>query len=236
MEKAIVLLSGGLDSATTLYYAKEKGYACHCLIFDYGQRHDKEIRLAQSLAKKNHCPHQTVKFRLPWKGSALVDKTISLPENRVNIPDEIPVTYVPGRNIIFLSFAASFAESIGAETIFIGANFVDYSGYPDCRPEFYRAYNQAILTGLKAGVEGKKIQVKTPLIKMSKADIIRLGTRLNVPYHLTWSCYKGGKNPCGKCDSCLLRAKGFEEAGRREPLLATTVFGNKKKTVSKKRK
>lgn len=219
MKRAIILLSGGLDSATVLYYAKSKGYECSCLIFDYGQRHAKEIRLASQLAKQSQCPYHIVAFGLPWKGSALLDKTVQLPANRKNIPDEIPVTYVPARNIIFLSFAASFAETIGAKTIFIGANSVDYSGYPDCRPEFYRAYDEVLRTGLKAGSQAKRIRVATPLIKMSKAEIIRLGTKLNVPYDLTWSCYKGGARPCRSCDSCLLRAKGFEEAGRADPCL-----------------
>ncbi|MCR4337903.1 MAG: 7-cyano-7-deazaguanine synthase QueC [Candidatus Omnitrophica bacterium] len=215
MKKAIILLSGGLDSATTLYYAKNQGYQTSCLIFDYGQRHRREIQQAIKIAKASHSDYKIVKINLPWQGSALLDKKIALPRNRQNIPKGIPVTYVPARNIIFLSFAASYAEAAGAQTIFIGANAIDYSGYPDCRPNFYQAYQKVLNLGLKAGVEGKTIRVKTPLIRKTKASIIRLGLRLSVPYHLTWSCYQGGARPCGVCDSCILREKGFEEVGRR---------------------
>jgi len=133
------------------------------------------------------------------------------------VSGEIPVTYVPARNIIFLSFAASCAEAIGARSVFIGANALDYSGYPDCRPEFFDAYQNVLNKGLKAGVEGKKIKIHTPLLRKTKAQIIRLGKQLNVPYEVTWSCYKGGKKPCGVCDSCMLRAKGFKEAGLADP-------------------
>jgi len=218
MKKAIILLSGGLDSATTLYYAKKKGYGVSCLIFDYGQRHRKEIKQAIQVAKYSQSAYQLVKITLPWKGSALLDKGMTLPQDRDIIPDEIPVTYVPARNIIFLSFAASYAEAIGAQDIFIGANAVDYSGYPDCRPEFYLAYQEAIKRGLKTGVNGRPIKIHTPLIKKTKAQIIKLGLRLNVPYQLTWSCYRGAKYPCQKCDSCLLRWKGFRELGINDPL------------------
>jgi 7-cyano-7-deazaguanine synthase len=213
------LLSGGLDSATTLYYARQRGYRTHALVFDYGQRHRKEIRLAVKLAGRSHTPVQRVKIPLPWRGSALLDTSIPLPENREVIPREIPVTYVPARNIIFLSFAASFAEAVGARDIFIGANAVDYSGYPDCRPEFYAAYHEVLRQGLKAGVEGRGVRIHTPLIRKTKAQIIRLGIRLGVPYELTWSCYQGARRPCGKCDSCLLRAKGFVQAGVVDPAL-----------------
>lgn len=217
--KAVILLSGGLDSATTLFYAQKKGYKIFCLIFDYGQRHRKEILQAVKLARAMKSEYKIVKIRLPWGGSALIDKKISLPKNRQNIPKEIPVTYVPARNIIFLSFAASYAETVGASTIFIGANAVDYSGYPDCRPEFYQAFQLAMKCGLKTGVTGKPIKIQTPLIRKSKADIIRLGRRLKVPYELTWSCYSGGKKPCGVCDSCLIRAKGFSQAHLPDPHL-----------------
>lgn len=211
--RAVVLLSGGLDSATTLFFAKARGYKVYCLIFDYGQRHRKEISQAAKLAKVSKSKYTIVKLGLPWGGSALLDKKMSLPQNRQNIPKEIPATYVPARNIIFLSFAASYAEAIGASAIFIGANAIDYSGYPDCRPEFYRAFRAVMRHGLKTGAEGKPIRVETPLIRMTKAQIIRLGRRLKVPLDLTWSCYAGGRKPCGVCDSCLLRAKGFQEAG-----------------------
>lgn len=212
MKSAIVLLSGGLDSATTLYEAKANGYQVHALIFDYGQRHKKEIKCAVALAKRAHCPYEIVKISLPWKGSALLDKTIKVPHQRRLDAKDIPVTYVPARNIIFLSFAASYAEAIGAQVIFIGANAIDYSGYPDCRPDFFAAYAKVLEKGLKTGVQGKKIRVETPLIRLSKAQIIRRGIKLGVPYNLTWSCYTGQKTPCGRCDSCRLRQKGFEEA------------------------
>ncbi len=216
MNKAVVLLSGGLDSVTTLYYAKAKGFAAHALIFDYGQRHKKEIACAVAVAKKAKCAYEVVKIALPWKGSALLDKKIKMPHHRRLDAKDIPVTYVPARNIIFLSFAASYAEAIGAKKIFIGANAIDYSGYPDCRPDFFAAYAKVLAKGLKTGVQGHRISVETPLIRKTKAQIIRLGLSLKVPYGLTWSCYTGGKRPCGQCDSCRLRAKGFEQAGIRD--------------------
>jgi len=220
MKKAIVLLSGGLDSATTLYLAKAKGFKCNCLIFDYGQRHDREIDSAKKIAKKAGCSWQIIKIKLPWKGSALLDKKINLPGGFANrAKEKIPFTYVPGRNIIFLSFALSFAESVGAKDIFIGAHAQDYSGYPDCRPEFYRAFSKVISTGTKAGVEKKPIKIETPLINKSKAQIIKLGLKLGVPFELTWSCYHGGARPCEKCDSCYFRIKGFKELGKTDPLL-----------------
>jgi len=218
MEKAVVLLSGGLDSATVLHIARRRGYRTFCLIFDYGQRHRKEIRQAVKIAVRSRSPYQIVRISLPWGGSALLDKKRKLPQNRKIIPAVIPSTYVPARNIIFLSFAASYAEAINADAVYIGANAIDYSGYPDCRPEFTRALQKAFERGLKTGHEGKSIKIHAPLIRKSKAQIIKLGLGLQVPYHLTWSCYQGGRKPCGKCDSCLLRKKGFEEAGIADPL------------------
>jgi 7-cyano-7-deazaguanine synthase len=215
--KAVVLLSGGLDSATTLFFAKAKGYDAHCLIFDYGQRHRKEIKQAKEIARAAGCDYRLVKIVLPWQGSALLDKKIPLPTHRDIVPDEIPATYVPARNIIFLSFAASYAEAIAGRAIFIGANAVDYSGYPDCRPEFLASYEEMLRRGLKTGVERKPVKVVAPLIAKTKADIIRLAVRLNVPLALTWSCYRGGQRPCGVCDSCLLRQKGFAEVGIVDP-------------------
>jgi len=208
-KKAVVLLSGGLDSAVTLYFAKSNKYECRVLIFDYGQRHRREIEAGKRVARRAGVKFEVIRISLPWKGSSLLDKrNISRSKG-----SGIPSTYVPARNIIFLSFALSFAEACGASAIFIGAHAQDYSGYPDCRPEFFRAFNKVALTGTKTGVEKKGIEIKTPLINMGKADIIRLGNRLKVPFELTWSCYKGGRTPCGKCDSCHYRNKGFKEAG-----------------------
>lgn len=208
--KAIVLLSGGLDSATALYYALSQGFDCRCLIFDYGQRHCRELEGAKRIAKIARCEYRVIKIDLPWKGSALLDTRL-----RVKRSSGIPNTYVPARNTIFLSFALSYAEAIGATAIFIGAHAQDYSGYPDCRPEFFRAFAQVIRTGTKE----KRISVRAPLLNKHKSEIIRLGIRLGVPFAHTWSCYLGGKRPCGTCDSCRYRAKGFREAGARDPIL-----------------
>lgn len=214
------MLSGGLDSAVTLYFARKNGFEPLCLIFDYGQRHKREIVSARRIALKAGCKFEIVKINLPWNGSALLDKKMKLsvskpqpPGSRLQAPSHIPTTYVPARNIIFLSFALSYAEAIGSETVFIGAHAQDYSGYPDCRPEFFKAFARVIKTGTKAGVEKRNIRVIAPLLNKNKADIIRLGSYLGVPFKLTWSCYFGGKTPCGKCDSCYYRAKGFKEAG-----------------------
>ncbi|MBF0504764.1 MAG: 7-cyano-7-deazaguanine synthase QueC [Candidatus Omnitrophica bacterium] len=212
MSKAVILLSGGLDSSTTLYHAAFRGHDCHCLIFDYGQRHKKEIIQAKAIAQSRGCQSVCVKISLPWKGSALLDFKMAVPQNRALDARGVPVTYVPARNIIFLSFAASYAEAIGARSIFIGANAVDYSGYPDCRPEFIRAFQAMLKRGLKSSLEGKNIKVCTPLIHLSKAQIVKLAVKLEVPLELTWSCYNAGAAPCGTCDSCRLRAQGFAQA------------------------
>ena len=218
MNKSIVLLSGGLDSATTLYQAQSRGYNCHALIFDYGQRHRKEIRCAIAIARRAKVPYEVVTISLPWKGSALLDKKMALPKNRSLIATNIPITYVPARNIIFLSFAASYAEAVGAQAIFIGANAIDYSGYPDCRPKFFKALAEALNRGMKSGVQGRRLKIETPLVHLSKAQIVRLAIKLGVPLNLTWSCYSGGKKPCGVCDSCRLREKGFAEFGVGDPI------------------
>ncbi len=220
MNKAIVLLSGGLDSAVTLAVAKKQGFKCFCLIFNYGQRHAREINSAKKIAQAAGCEYKVVKIELPWKGSSLLDDTIKLAQN-VLMEDKsnIPATYVPARNIIFLSFALSYAETIKAKAIFIGAHQQDYSGYPDCRKEFFRAFKPVIAAGTKTGVQKGKIRIVTPLLDKRKAEIIKLGASLGVDFGLTWSCYHGGNAPCGKCDSCHFRKKGFEVSGMRDPLL-----------------
>jgi 7-cyano-7-deazaguanine synthase len=231
MKKAVVLLSGGLDSATALYWAKHEGYQCFCLTLDYGQRHKKEIIYAKKQAQAAHCPIKVLRIKLPWKGSSLLDEKMSLPDVAKSSPSaeggpayggrqankEIPNTYVPGRNLIFLSFALSYAEAIQAEAVVIGANALDYAGYPDCRPEFYQALDKTVQLGTKAGQEARPIKILVPLAHKTKAEIIRLGTELGVAYEHTWSCYQAEEAPCGKCASCFFRAKGFSEAGREDP-------------------
>lgn len=211
-KNAVVLVSGGLDSAVVLYQAKALGYRCQVLIFDYGQIHSQEISGAIKIAKASGSAYCVLKITLPWKGSALLDKKIKVPEK---IAPGIPVTYVPGRNIIFLSFALSLAEATKSQAIFIGAHAQDYSGYPDCRPEFFKAYAKMAKVGLATK---KKIKILTPLLNKSKAQIIVLGKKLGVPFKLTRSCYRAGQKPCGKCDSCYYRAKGFKEAGLVDPI------------------
>jgi 7-cyano-7-deazaguanine synthase len=214
-KKAVILFSGGLDSTTVLYLARKKGYSCHCLFFDYNQRHKKELRSAIKISKKLGYPLKIVKISLPWVTSPLIDSCMKIPDNakvfaanrQLSTVNFLPPTYVPGRNTIFLSFAVSYAESIGAKSIFIGANAIDYSGYPDCRPKYISAWNKV------SNALGADIKIEAPLLKMTKAQIIKYGRKLHVPYQLTWSCYAGGEKPCGKCDSCRFRAKGFEEAG-----------------------
>ncbi len=216
--KAVVLLSGGLDSATTLAYAVSKGYECHAVTFDYGQRHRFEIKAARKVAKTLGAKeHLVIKIDLRKFGGSALTSDISVPKGRSakKIGTGIPVTYVPARNTVFLSLALAFAESRGAHDIFIGVNALDYSGYPDCRPEFIRAFERTANLATKAGVEGAKFKIHAPLIKMTKAEIVKLGRKLGVDYSLTHSCYDPAPDgtPCGKCDSCILREKGFREAG-----------------------
>jgi len=212
--KAAVLLSGGLDSSTTLYWARARGYETHCLIFSYNQRHRTEIRKAVKIAECAGAPYSVVDIKLPWGGSSLLGKAGRIPRGRIS-SIRIPSTYVPGRNTIFISYALSFCEAAKMDYILIGANAVDFSGYPDCRPEYYKEFNKL----LKQASLGK-VSIKTPLLKKSKKEIVLLARRLKVPLHHTWSCYEGGRRPCGKCDSCLLRAKGFREAHAEDPALA----------------
>jgi 7-cyano-7-deazaguanine synthase len=218
-KKAVILLSGGLDSAVTLFFAKSKGYECYCLNFDYGQRHKIEMAMAKKLAASAGAKLRTMKIGLPWGGSSLLNKSSALPVRRqpeVIKKSEIPSTYVPARNTIFLSLAASYAEAIRADAIFIGAHSEDSSGYPDCRKKYLDAFERVIKIGTKRGIENR-LKLEAPLIKMSKKEIIKLGCRLKVPFKYAWSCYKGGSSPCGECDSCVLRAKGFKAAGFKDP-------------------
>jgi 7-cyano-7-deazaguanine synthase len=221
-KKAIVLLSGGIDSATTLAIAKDSGYEVYAISFRYGQRHHFEIEAAKKIAIDMGVKrHLIMDIDLTsFGGSALTDD-IPVPKmgEVEDIGKEIPVTYVPARNIIFLSLALGWAEVLECADIFIGVNVVDYSGYPDCRSEFIEAFENAANLGTRNGVEGKKITIHTPLISLSKAEIIRKGIKLGVDYSLTHSCYDPDENgrACGKCDSCLLRKKGFEEAGIEDP-------------------
>jgi 7-cyano-7-deazaguanine synthase len=219
-KKAIVLVSGGLDSATVLAAACRQGFACYAISFDYGQRHRAELTAADRVAKALGArEHRVIPIDLSaFGGSALTDDTIAVPESGV-VPDEIPVTYVPARNTVFLSLALAWAEVLGATDLFIGVNAVDYSGYPDCRPQFIEAFRQLANLATKAGVEGESFAVHTPLIDLSKADIIRLGVGLGVDYSLTVSCYQADPTgaACGKCDSCRLRRQGFEDAGVPDP-------------------
>jgi 7-cyano-7-deazaguanine synthase len=219
--KCIVLSSGGLDSTVTMAIAKKLGYKIISLSFDYGQRHNYELSCAKKIAHFFDVEKHLI-LKLPLVdigGSALTDKSINVPEGNINRKD-IPVTYVPGRNIIFLSFAVSVGEVFNAYEIFIGVNAIDYSGYPDCRPEFINAYEKAVNLGTKTGVTGKKFKINTPLINLTKKEIILKGKELGVDFSLTTSCYNPSDSgePCGKCDSCLLRLKGFKEANLKDPL------------------
>jgi 7-cyano-7-deazaguanine synthase len=212
MKKAVVLLSGGMDSATTLYIARQD-YECRCLIFDYGQRASKEIECAKRISEEAGCKYRILQISLPWKGSVLLDKTQSVPEGFFSSGGRIPPTYVPGRNIIFLSFGISFAESTGAEAVFIGAHQMDFSNYPDCRKEFFDSFQETVRRGTKEGNEGREIKIITPVINKTKKEIIEIGSRLGVPFEYTWSCYSEGEQPCGTCESCLFRSKAFAELG-----------------------
>ncbi len=218
IERAVVLLSGGLDSATVLAIARERGFECHCLSFHYGQRHRAELAAAASVASALEAKtHRVVNLDLgQLGGSALTDASLSVPEQ----PTEgIPITYVPARNTIFLSFALAWAEILDAFDIFIGVNAVDYSGYPDCRPAYIEAFQRMAALATKAAVEGKPTRINTPLIDLSKAGIIEEGTRLGVDFGLTVSCYQpdAAGRACGKCEACRFRRQGFSDAGVSDP-------------------
>jgi 7-cyano-7-deazaguanine synthase len=213
---AVVLLSGGLDSATCLLVAKEEGFEVHALSFDYGQRHAVELDRARALAERYGArQHRVVRLDFPGEGaSALTDPTLPVPRHRLG-ETAIPTTYVPARNTLFLAHALAWAEVLGARDIFIGANAIDYSGYPDCRPEYLEAFGRMANLGTRAGVEGRPFRIHAPLLRSSKADIVRRAHRLGLDFAMTSSCYEPGPaaEACGACDACLLREKGFAEAG-----------------------
>jgi len=222
--RAVVLLSGGLDSATALAVARDEGFECYALSFDYGQRHDRELesarRVAGALGAKQHL---VLRLDLRAIGGSALTADIAVPKSRSEseMSAGIPVTYVPARNTIFLSHALAWAEVLGSSDIFIGVNALDYSGYPDCRPEYTEAFERLANLATRAGVEGRmRLRIHTPLIDLSKAQIVRRGTELRVDFGLTWSCYEPQPDgrACGRCDSCLLRRKGFSEAGLRDPV------------------
>lgn len=217
---SLIILSGGLDSATCLAIAASKSDRLLCVTFDYGQRHQRELLSAAQLADHYGAEQKVIGFDArAWGGSSLTSNA-PLPTGRTpeEMTGDIPSTYVPARNMIFLSFALSIAEASGLGEVYIGVNALDYSGYPDCRPEFIEAFQQAAAVGQACGVADHPIKIETPLIGLSKSEIVALGASLGVPVELSWSCYTGGERPCGQCDSCLLRAKGFAEAGMEDPL------------------
>ena len=223
LKKAVVLLSGGLDSTTTLAIARDEGYDTYAMSFRYGQRHAVELQCAENIAKALGVKqHRVVDIDLRIFGGSALTADIAVPKNRsdMEMEDDIPITYVPARNTIFLSYALAYAEVLVADTVFIGVNAMDYSGYPDCRPEYINAYQTMANLATQVGVEGKtKLKIRAPLIDKTKAEIIRIGTALGVDYSLTLSCYDPDAegNACGSCDSCLLRKKGFKEAGISDP-------------------
>ncbi len=215
--RAVVLLSGGVDSATILAMARREGFECHALSFRYGQRHAAELaaarRVAQALGAAGHCVLDLPLDRIG--GSALTDDSVAVPKDGENADGGIPRTYVPARNTIFLAVGLAYAEVLRAEALYVGVNAVDYSGYPDCRPEFVEAFRALARVATREAVQGRPVQIRAPLLNMSKAEIIRTGAELGVDYGLTLSCYDPDAEgrPCGRCDSCRLRSEGFEEAG-----------------------
>ena len=221
-KKAVVLLSGGLDSTTAVAIARHEGFELYTLSFEYGQRHLREVEAANAVALHYQVQqHRTVTIDLRAFGGSALTTDVAIPHNRgvAQMSQEIPITYVPARNTIFLSFALAYAEVTGANDIFLGINAIDYSGYPDCRPAYLDAYERMANLATKAAVQdGRVFRFHAPLVRMNKAEIILKGSELNVPYELTWSCYEGEKLACGTCDSCVLRLKGFAEAGRRDPI------------------
>lgn len=220
--KAVILLSGGLDSSTILYQALADGCVCYSISFDYQQRHRKELHCSAAIAKRaGVAQHKVINFDLrQWGGSALTDNSIEIPVLRSldEMAQNIPVTYVPARNTIFLSFALAYAETLAAQRVYIGVNALDYSGYPDCRPDYIQAMQEVFRLGTKLGREGQPITIVTPLINLKKTEIIQLGNQLGVPWELTWSCYTGDEIACGVCDACRLRLAAFAELGQVDPV------------------
>lgn len=231
MSTALVVLSGGLDSTVCMAVARRDGAdRLLAVSFDYGQRHRVELERAAVVAGAYRAEHLVVRIDMRgWGGSALTDGSIEVPAAAAEATggdQAIPVTYVPARNLIFLSLAAGIAEARACDTVYLGINALDYSGYPDCRPEFVDAFRATAALALKRGVEGDPLDVRTPLVALTKADIVRLGVQLAAPLHLTWSCYRGGPRPCGDCDACALRARGFAEAGAADPALTPDLPGS----------
>jgi 7-cyano-7-deazaguanine synthase len=221
-KRAVVLLSGGLDSTTCLALARARGYQAHCLSVNYGQRHAGELARARRIARAlGAADHRVVKVDLrAFGGSALTDAALEVPKGRSDRERGrgIPVTYVPARNTVMLALALAHAEVVGARDVFIGVNAIDYSGYPDCRPAFVRAFERLARLATRAGVQGAPLRIRAPLQRLSKADIVRLGARLGVPWRLTLSCYDPARGrACGRCDACALRLRGFAEAGLQDP-------------------
>lgn len=218
----MILASGGLDSTVAAAVARRDGYALHLLTIAYQQRHAVEVERSRQVATALEAhQHVVIDVDLRTIGGSALTGDLSVPKQRTESErnQEVPVTYVPGRNLIFLSLAAAYAEALGASILYFGANVIDYAGYPDCRPGFIKAVEAALQEGTKAGMQGKSIEIRTPLLQMTKAEIIRLGLALNVPFHLTHSCYDPiGPIACGQCDSCLIRKRGFAEAGVVDPI------------------
>ncbi len=219
-KRAVILLSGGLDSATVLYLAREQGYQCYALSFDYRQRHQRELAAAKTLTAALGVTHQILQLDFPWGGSALTDPSLAVPQRQPidQIGESIPITYVPARNTIFLSYALAYAEVLAAQQVWLGANVLDYSGYPDCRPDYIQAMGEVYRLGTRQGRTGAPITLEAPLVEMSKAEIIQLGNRLGVPWQDTWSCYQGLVVACGVCDACQLRSGAFASLGLADPL------------------
>ncbi len=221
-KKAVCLLSGGLDSAVTAYIAKKQGYDIYALSFRYGQRHTKELACAKKISRaigaKDHLI-LSIDLQKISGSSLLASSPEGITDHPLNeIGRQIPTTYVPARNTICLSYALAYAETINAESIFIGVNAVDYSAYPDCRPQYIKTIQQLACIATRQGVQGKPVHIKAPLLHLTKAQIVKKGTQLQVPFSKTWSCYRGGTKACGRCDSCRLRLKGFQEAHQKDPI------------------